>query len=100
MIEIILLYFLTKSMGELAVKKGLPRGRWKVITVLVWLLFEITGLIIGMTFFGTGNLYGLLAFAIVCAFGGFLTVKYILEKKPDENIRDDIDRIGTDDLRP
>ena len=100
MIEIILLYFLTKSIGELAVRKGLPRGRWKLITVMAWILFEITGLIIGMAFFGTGNLYGLLAFGIVCAFGGYLTVKYTLEKKPDENTNQDINRIGTDQLRP
>jgi len=100
MIEIILLYFLTKGMGTLAIKKGLPAGRWKFITVMAWLAFEMIGLIIGMAFFGMGNLYGLMAFALVCAFGGYLTVKYILENKPDEKIKDEIDRIGSDQLRP
>jgi hypothetical protein len=39
-------------------------------------------------------------FGLVAAFGGYLTVRYILENKPDEETNDDINRIGTDDLRP
>ena len=100
MIELILLYFLTKSIGKLALRKGLPTRRWKLLTVASWITFEMIGLILGMGIFGTGNLYGLMAFGLVCAFGGYLTVKYILENKPDNNIKDDIERIGTDQLRP
>jgi hypothetical protein len=100
MIEIIVLFYLTKSMGILALKKGLSAGRWKFITVMAWIGFELLGLIIGITFFGSGNLIGLMAFGLVSAFGGYLTVKYILENKPDEKIKDDIERIGTDQLRP
>ncbi len=100
MIEIILLFILTKQMGALAVKKGLPRGRWKFITVIAWLVFEMIGIILGIIFFGQGNLIGLMAFGLVCAFGGYLTVKYNLEKRPDEKINDDINRIGTDQLNP
>ena len=58
------------------------------------------GIILGIIFFGQGNLIGLMAFGLVCAFGGYLTVRYILEKKPDEKINDDINRIGSDELRP
>ena len=100
MIELILLYFLTKSIGRLALKKGLPAGRWKFLTVIAWIIFEVIGLILGIGIFGTGNLYGLMAFGLVCAFGGYLTVKYILENKPDNEIKDDIERIGIDQLRP
>ena len=100
MIEIILLFILTKNMGALAVKKGLPPGRWKFITVIAWLAFEMTGIILGIIFFGQGNFIGLMAFGLVCAFGGYLTVKYILDNKPDEKTNDDIDRIGTGDLKP
>ena len=41
-----------------------------------------------------------MAFGLVCAFGGYLTAKYNLEKRPDEKINDDINRIGTDQLNP
>jgi hypothetical protein len=100
MIEIILLFILTKSIGVLAAKKGLPPGRWKFITVIAWLAFEMTGIILGIILFGEGNLIGLMAFGLVCAFGGYLAVRYTLENKPNEKINDDIDRIGTDELRP
>ncbi len=100
MIEIILLYFLTKSMGQLALKKGLPTGRWKFYTVIAWLIFEFFGLIMGIAFFGTGNLLGLMAIGLASAFGGYLTIKYILENKPDNDLDEDVDRIGTDQLRP
>ena len=100
MIEIIVLYFLTKRMGELATRKGLPTRKWKVNTVVAWILFELIGVVIGMAFFGSGNLYGLMLFGLACAFGGYLTVRYILENKPDETIDDDINRIGIDELKP
>ena len=94
MIEIILLYFLTKSIGNLALQKGLPTGRWKVTTVFAWLGFEFIGILLGLIFFGKENLFGLMAFGLVCAFGGYLTVKYVLDNKPDE-INNDINNIGS-----
>lgn len=100
MIEIILLFILTKNMGVLAAKKGLSPGRWKFLTVISWLSFEIIGVVLGIILFGDRNLIGLMAFGLVCAFGGYLTVKYVLENKPDEKLHDDINRIGSDDLRP
>ncbi len=99
MIEIILLYFLTKNMGRLAAKKGLPSGKWKLYTVLAWIGCELLGLMLGVIFFGMGNLYGIMAFALVCAFGGYLMIKYFLDNKPD-HIEEDINRIGVDELRP
>jgi hypothetical protein len=36
---------------------------------------------------------------LASAFGGYLIVRAILEKKPDA-YEDDIDNIGVDDLRP
>ena len=95
MIEIIVLYFLTKSIGVAAAKKGQAPGRWKVFTVLAWIAFEMLGLIFGIAFFGTDNLYSLMALALVSAFGGYLTIKYILDKKPDNKINQDIDSIGS-----
>ena len=94
MIEIIILYFLTRSIGVAAGKKGLPPGKWKFITIIAWLGFEMAGLILGIAFFGTENIYSLMAFGLVCAFGGYLTVKYVLDKKPDNKMNEDIDNIG------
>lgn len=92
MLEIVLLYFLAKNIGALAVKKGLPPLKWKLIMIGVWIVFEFTGLIFGVAFFGTGNIPGLMIFGIACAFGGYLLIRYILENKPDN--LNDIDNIG------
>ena len=100
MLEIIILIFLTRHIGELAVRKGLPPTRWKWITVGYWFLFEFMGAIIGILAFGNENFLGLMLFSVACAFGGYLLVKYRLEKLPDNNMDDDINRIGSDQLRP
>ncbi len=100
MLEIICLIYLTRKIGELAVRKGLPPTKWKWITVGLWFLFEFIGAIIGIILFGTDNFFGLSLFMVACAFGGYLLVRYILEKKPDDTIDDEINRIGVDSLRP
>ena len=100
MIELILLLFLSRNIGALAIKKGLPPGRWKFIMVIAWIIYEIIGMMIWLGLFGTGNLVGLMGFGLACAFGGYLTVRYILENKPDDKIKEDINRIGVDELRP
>jgi len=113
MIEIIALFFLCKKNGQLAMQKGLAAGKWKLYTVLAWIAAEFVGLIFGITLFGKGNienltdinafeknnLFGLEAIALVSAFGGYLIVKSILEKKPDL-FDDDIKKIGVNDLKP
>ncbi|WP_301921269.1 hypothetical protein [Ferruginibacter sp.] len=99
MIEIIALFFLCKKNGELAVQKGLSPVRWKWYTIAGWLIAEFTGLLLGMLLFGNANLYGLMAMGIVSAFGGYLYVKALLEKKPD-TYDDDINKIGVSDLHP
>ena len=100
MLDLIVLYFLAKSIGLLAIKKGLPPLRWKLTLIGVWLAFEMLGLVIGVVLFGTGNLYGLIALGFASAFGGYLLIRYILEKKPDNNIDEDVNRIGVKDLSP
>lgn len=94
MLDLILLWFLAKSIGKLALKKGLPPLKWKLTLIVVYLAFEMIGLLFGISFFGTGDLLPLLALGLVCAFGGYLLIRYILEKKPDHNTFDDIDSIG------
>ena len=94
MIEIVILYFLAVGIGKQAKQKGLPPLKWKLILVLCWIVFEFTGIFFGVVFFGTGNLPALMALGIISAFGGYLLVRYILEKKPDADSMDDIDRLG------
>lgn len=93
MLEIIALIYLCKKTGETAVRKGLPAGRWKFYTVLAWFVAEFTGFLVGAMLFGTENVIGLFLFALVCAVGGYLIIKAVLDKMPD-NLDDDIDRIG------
>ena len=85
MLEILILIFLTKKIGLLAEQKGLPPGKWKWKTVLAWFFFEFLGAFIGIMMFGFDpeNIFGLMAFALVLAFGGYLLVRRTLENKPD-----------------
>ncbi|MBS1734546.1 MAG: hypothetical protein JST02_14720 [Bacteroidetes bacterium] len=94
MIELILLFLLTRSIGKLAERKGEHPGKWKILTVLSWIAFEIFGLMLGLSLLGNKNLVGLMLFGLFCAFGGYLLIRFILEKKTDV-INDDIDNIGS-----
>lgn len=94
MLDLILLYFLARNIGALAIKKGLPPLKWKLTLIGFWLGFEMLGLFFGVVFFGPENLAGLIALGLASAFGGYLLVKYVLDNKPDHNTFDDIDRIG------
>ena len=99
MVEIIALYFLCKRNGILAAQKGLNPRTWKWYTVLAWLLTEIIGVIIGITLYGEDNLMGVLSLGIISAFGGYLIIKFVLDKKPDI-FEEDINGIGVDELQP
>jgi hypothetical protein len=98
MLEIVALILLTRHIGKIAQKKGLKPGTWKLYTVLCWIAGEITGMIIAMLLFGD-DIVSIILTAIAGAVGGYLILKSVLEKKPD-TVEDDINKIGTDDLRP
>lgn len=100
MLEIIALIFLCKWNGELAVKKGLKPVTWKVYTVLAWIIAEFFGLMIGISMFDKTNLWPIFAVGLFCAFGGYLFVRSTLEKKPDDELDNDVNHIGVDDLAP
>jgi hypothetical protein len=113
LLDIIALFFLCKKIGILAIQKGLKAGKWKWYTIISWFTAEIVGLFFGILMFGNSipenlndinaleksNLYGLAAIGFISAFGGYLIVKAILEKKPD-SFDEDINKIGVSDLRP
>jgi hypothetical protein len=87
MLEIILLVFLTRKIGELALQKGLSPFRWKIYTILAWIVFEVFGALLGVAWFGfnPNDLLGLMLFSVAVAFGGYLLVHRMLESKPDVN---------------
>lgn len=103
-LEIIALIFLCKKNGQLAARKGLKIIAWKWYTVLAWITGEMTGVLLGLGLFRQeesikDNLIGISALGLVSAFGGYLFIKSLLEKKPDV-FDEDINQVGTDDLQP
>ena len=113
MIEFIALIFLCKRNGDLAFSKGVNVIKWKLLTIASWFIAEILGLFFGILLFGKSvlanikgidsidksDLYGLMAFGLFSAFGGYLIVKSALERMPDY-YEEDIDKINVNDLRP
>ena len=99
MIELIALYFLCKYNGRLAARKGLKPLTWRIYTILAWLVAEFLGVILGLLLFGKDNLGSLMAIGLVSAFGGYLFIRYVLDKKEDV-IGEEVSRTGIDDLRP
>jgi hypothetical protein len=99
MIEVVVLIFLTRRIGRLAIQKGLNPISWKLYTLLGWIVAELAGCFLAMLLFGNSNLVAILSIGLLSAFGGYLIVRAILEKKPD-HIDEDIERIGVDDLKP
>ncbi len=81
MIEIFVLIFLTRKIGALAAQKGQKPGRWKLYTVFTWFGFEVVGLMVGMII--SQNILLALLLALASAFGGYLLMKFQLEKIPD-----------------
>lgn len=97
MLDIIILIFLCIKIGNIAERKGLNKGLWKLYTVLAWFSSEIIGFALGIILFGFDmhNLLGLMAFALVCAFGGYLIIKATLDKRPEKISEEDINNIGS-----
>lgn len=93
MLDLIILYFLTKEIGKLAHDKGLKPLTWKIYTVVGWLLFEVIGILTGVMIFGTDNLVSVLLLAIAFAITSYFIIKAQLNKLPDR-FDDDINNIG------
>ena len=83
MLEIIALIFLCKWNGDLAASKGLKPLIWKLYTIVAWIVAEIFGLMLGISMFGMSNLFGIFSVGLFSAFGGYLFIRWILERKQD-----------------
>ncbi len=94
MIEIIVLIFLAKEIGRLALAKGLKPGWWKFYLVAGWMVGELVGLILGVMIFGKDNLVSVLLVAIAVAVSSYFIIKSYLNKLPDNFTDEEIDSIG------
>lgn len=85
MIDIILLIFLSRQIGEMATRRNLPPGRWKLKMIVYWLLCEIAGVFLFVFLYGLpkDGLLQMMLFSLTCAFGGYLWVRKQLEQMPE-----------------
>ncbi len=101
--DLIILYFLAKKIGALALTKGLKPLRWKLYTVGAWIVGEMVGIGMAINMFGPFDLktvdWRYAVMGLFVAFGGFLLVHYILENKPDYQ-DDDMNKVRADELGP
>ena len=94
MLEIIILFFLTKKIGLLAASKGLSPGRWKFNLVLAWIVAELLGAVVAIAVFGKDNLFSSLLMAIACATSTYFIISNYLNKLPDVIDEEDLNNIG------
>ncbi|MEO9071255.1 MAG: hypothetical protein ABI261_09480 [Ginsengibacter sp.] len=94
MLEIIVLIFLAKDIGKLAISKGVKPSTWKIYTVFGWIISEIFGFIVGIMIFGEENLVSIILVGLIFAITSFYIIKTRLNKLPDHGLDDDINNIG------
>lgn len=94
MLEIIALIFLTKEIGKIATRKGLVPVRWKIYTIVAWLVSEIIGVIVGVLIFGPNNIVSVILIGITFAITSYFIIKAQLNKLPDQTFDDDINNFG------
>lgn len=94
MLDLIVLFFLTREIGRLAFRKGLKPVTWKIYNVLGWLGAELIGILIGVVIFGLDNLISVQLIAFAFAITSYFIIKAQLNKLDDQSFDDDINRIG------
>ncbi len=94
MLDLIVLYFLTREIGKLAFRKGLKPLTWKIYNIIGWLAAELVGILIGIMVFGMNNLISVQLIAFAFAITSYFIIKTQLNKLPDQDLDDDINKIG------
>jgi hypothetical protein len=92
--DLIILYFLCRKIGKIAREKGLKALNWQLFTILSWFILEGIGLVVALQWLGYQQIKttnemiaavtqnpGITFFSLFCGYGGYLLVRYILEKK-------------------
>lgn len=81
-VGIVALFFLTRSIGKLALEKNQPALKWKLNVIFAWIAGDLTGEMIVYYFFGL-ELIPLAVFGIGMGYLGYLLVKRSLESIPE-----------------
>ena len=83
MIEIIVLIFLCRKIGRLAVSKGLQGGPWKLRLVLFWIAAEFVGVILAANIFGANDMISCMLVGIAFAVTPYFIIQNYLQRLPD-----------------
>ena len=83
MIELILLFFLSKKIGALARQKGLNSTRWIIFTILSWIVAELFGIMIGILFFSKENVVSLVLVGLLFGVASYHGIRTLLQRLPD-----------------
>ena len=94
MLDLIVLYFLTKEIGKIASQKGLKPITWKIYTIVAWIFSEIVGLFFGIMVFGVDNIVSIILVAFTFAITSYFIIRAQLNRLPDKSFDDDINNIG------
>jgi L-asparagine transporter-like permease len=94
MIDLIVLFFLTKEIGKLSLQKGVNPLTWKIYTIVSWLISEILGFIVALMIFEKDNIISIVLVGFLFAITSYFIIKAQLNKLPDQNSEDDINNIG------
>jgi len=85
MIEIVVLYFLIRNLGELAAQKGLPPLKWKINGIFAWVGGEFLGFFVILELTKTQDLILSMLFAIGTGYLFFLLLRRYLQSMPDSD---------------
>jgi hypothetical protein len=94
MLDLVVLYFLTKEIGRIAARKGLKPLTWKIYTVISWIASEVIGLMFGLMIFSMDNMISIILVAFTFAITSYFIIKAQLNRLPDKTFDDDINNIG------
>lgn len=94
MLDLIILYFLTKEIGKIATQKGLKPITWKIYTIVAWIASELVGLVAGVMIFGADNIISIVLVGFTFAITSYFLIKAQLNRLPDKSLDDDINNIG------
>ena len=83
MIEIIVLIFLCRKIGRLAVSKGLEGWPWKLRLILFWIAAEFIGVIIAVNIFGPTDFISCMLVGIAFAVTPYFIIQNYLQRLPD-----------------
>ncbi len=85
MIEIILLFILSRENGKLAELKGLNGTRWIIYTIIAWMIGEFIGLVIAVMMFSPNNIISIILTALLFGLAGYHFTRSHLQRLPDKN---------------